>query len=93
MKQPDLDLDLTSCKTRRGKFLNEMNRMVPWSALLALIKPHAPRNDRGRPPFGTEATLRIHFLQQWFELSDKALFGFRLYRQFAGLGGMNRLPD
>ena len=51
----------------------------------------------GRPPFGIELMLRIHFLQQWFGLSDfgveEALFDVPLYRQFAGLGGMNRLPD
>ena len=70
---------------------------MPWAQLLALIEPHAPRKERGRPPFGIEAMLRIHFLQQWFGLSDvameEALFDVPLYRQFAGLGGMNRLPD
>ena len=44
-----------------------------------------------------QVMLRIHFLQQWFGLSDvameEALFDVPLYRQFAGLGGMNRLPD
>ena len=97
MKQADLGLDLTSRKTRKGKFLDEMDRVVPWAQLLALIEPHAPRKERGRPPFGAEVMLRIHFLQQWFGLSDmameEALFDVPLYRQFAGLGGMNRLPD
>ena len=97
MKQTDLGLDLTSRKTRKAQFLDEMNRVVPWNALLALIAPHAPRKDKGRPPFGIEVMLRIHFLQQWFGLSDvameEALFDVPLYRQFAGLGGMNRLPD
>ena len=97
MKQADLGLDLTSRKTRKGKFLDEMERVVPWAQLLALIEPHAPRKERGRPPFGAEVMLRIHFLQQWFGLSDvameEALFDVPLYRQFAGLGGMNRLPD
>ena len=97
MKQADLGLDLTHRKTRKGKFLDEMERVVPWAQLLALIAPHAPRKERGRPPFGIEAMLRIHFLQQWFGLSDvameEALFDVPLYRQFAGLGGMNRLPD
>ena len=97
MKQADLGLDLTSRKTRKGKFLDEMNRVVPWAQLLALIEPHAPRKERGRPPFGAEVMLRIHFLQQWFGLSDvameEALFDVPLYRQFAGLSGMSRLPD
>ena len=97
MQQADLGLDLTSRKTRKGKFLDEMERVAPWAQLLALIEPYAPRKDRGRPPFGAEVMLRIHFLQQWFGLSDvameEALFDVPLYRQFAGLGGMNRLPD
>ena len=97
MKQTDLGLDLTSRKTRKAQFLDEMERVVPWGALLALIAPHAPRKDKGRPPFGIEVMLRIYFLQQWFGLSDmameEALFDVPLYRQFAGLGGMNRLPD
>ena len=97
MQQADLGLDLTSRKTRKGKFLDEMNRVVPWAQLLALIEPHAPRKERGRPPFGAEVMLRIHFLQQWFGLSDvameEALFDVPLYRQFAGLSGMSRLPD
>ena len=97
MKQTDLGLDLTHRKTRKAVLLDEMERVVPWNALLALIAPHAPRKDKGRPPFGIEAMLRIHLLQQWFGLSDvameEALFDVPLYRQFAGLGGMNRLPD
>ena len=97
MKQTDLGLDLTHRKTRKAVFLDEMERVVPWNALLTLIAPHAPRKDIGRPPFGIEVMLRIHFLQQWFGLSDgameEALFDVPLYRQFAGLGGMSRLPD
>lgn len=97
MKQTDLGLDLTDRKTRKAVFLDEMERVVPWGTLLALIAPHAPRKERGRPPFDLEAMLRIHFLQQWFGLSDvameEALFDVPLYRRFAGLGGMRRLPD
>ncbi|MDD5001994.1 MAG: IS5/IS1182 family transposase, partial [Thiomonas arsenitoxydans] len=66
MKQTDLGLDLAHRKTRKAVFLDEMERVVPWNALLALIAPHAPRKDKGRPPFGIEVMLRIHFLQQWF---------------------------
>jgi len=75
-----------------------MNRVVPWSALVALIEPHAPRSRTGRPPFAIETMLRIHFLQQWFSLSDlameEALNDVPLYREFAGLEGVApRLPD
>ncbi len=46
MKQAGLGLDLTSRKTRKGKFLDEMERAVPWAQLLALIEPLAPRKER-----------------------------------------------
>ncbi len=63
MNQADLGLDLTSRKAHRGMFLDKMECVVPCAQLLALIEPHAPRKERGRPPFGAQVMLRIHFLQ------------------------------
>ncbi|AKZ25278.1 transposase (plasmid) [Ralstonia solanacearum] len=97
MKQTDLSLDLTNRRTRKRVFLDEMERVVPWKEFVALITPHAPTKATGRKPFPIEAMLRIHFLQQWFGLSDvameEALYDVPLYREFTGLGGMSRLPD
>ena len=98
MKQADLGLNLSTKRTRKREFLDEMNRVVPWAALVALVIPHAPTGRRGRPPFPVETMLRIHFMQQWFGLSDpameEALFDVPLYREFAGLDNGNvRLPD
>jgi transposase, IS5 family len=97
MKQTDLNLDLSNRRTRKRAFLDEMERVVPWNEFVALIEPHAPTKATGRRPFPIEAMLRIHLLQQWFGLSDvameEALYDVPLYREFAGLGGMSRLPD
>ena len=98
MKQADLGLNLSTKRTRKREFLDEMNRVVPWSALTAQIEPHYPKCKTGRPPMGIDTMLRIHFLQQWFGLSDpameEALHDVPLYREFAGLEGpMRRLPD
>ena len=98
MKQADLGLNLSTKRTRKREFLDEMNRVVPWAALVELIEPHYPKGKTGRPPMGIETMLRIHFLQQWFGLSDpameEALHDVPLYREFAGLDGpMRRLPD
>jgi IS5 family transposase len=61
-------------QTRREKFLGEMERVVPWPTLVALIQPHYPTSGRvGRPPIGVERMLRMYFLQQWYSLSDEAL--------------------
>ena len=97
MKQTDLGLSLSTKRTRKREFLDEMNRVVPWAALVELVSPYAPEGKRGRPPFGVEPMLRIHFMQQWFTLSDpameEALHGMPLFREFAGLGWDTRLPD
>ena len=98
MKQADLGLNLTTKRTRKREFLDEMNRVVPWAALVAIVEPHCPRAKTGRPPFAVETMLRIHYLQQWFCLSDPAmeegLHDTPLFREFAKIGhGVARLPD
>jgi IS5 family transposase len=64
---------LVTKPTRKREFLDEMNLVIPWSQLLALIAPHAPAGKTGRPPFATEVMLRIHLLQQFFGHSDPAM--------------------
>jgi IS5 family transposase len=59
--------------TRREKFLARMEEVIPWARLLAVIKPHYPKGERGRPPIGLERMLRVYFLQQWYGLADEAL--------------------
>lgn len=59
--------------TRREKFLAEMEAVVPWERLTALIEPFYPKGLRGRPPMGVDLMLRIYFLQQWYGLADEAL--------------------
>jgi hypothetical protein len=58
--------------TRRERFLAEMDAVIPWKRLIALIEPHYPKAGNGRQPLGLETMLRIYFLQQWFNLSDPA---------------------
>ena len=61
-------------RTRREVFLAEMDQVVPWTALLALIEPHYPKLGLpGRQPYPLATMLRIHFLQQWYALSDPAM--------------------
>ena len=100
MSQITLGLDPLPKKTRKEVFLDEMNQVVPWAELVALIQPHARGAHQalgGRPPFAVETMLRIHCLQLWWNLSDPAmeeeLHERPLYRRFAGLAGAARLPD
>jgi IS5 family transposase len=98
MKQLGLGLNLSTKRTRKREFLDEMERVVPWAALVQVVEPYYPRAKTGRPPFGIETMLRIHYLQQWFALSDpameEALHDMPVFREFAKLGGgAERLPD
>jgi len=84
--------------TRRERFLGEMERVVPWARLCAVIEPHYPQGKRGRPPLGVERMLRIYFLQQWYALADEALedaiYDSQAMRTFAGIDlSVEAVPD
>ena len=100
MNQTLLSLDPLHKTTRKEVFLGEMDKVVPWAALVALIEPYARGAHQalgGRPPFAVQTMLRIHCLQLWWNLSDPAaeeeLHERPLYRRFVGLDGAARLPD
>jgi IS5 family transposase len=98
MTQATLGLDWTNKRTRKREFLEEMERVVPWAALVALIEPHSPRAKTCRPPFPIETMLRIHFMQNWFTFGDQAmeeaLIDTPLYWEFARLNvDADRMPD
>ncbi|AMV01830.1 IS5 family transposase [Xanthomonas citri] len=85
-------------QTRREIFLAEMEQVVPWQQLLALIAPHYPVSGRpGRQPYALATMLRIHLLQQWYALSDpameEALHEIPTLRRCAQLGGLDDIPD
>jgi IS5 family transposase len=85
--------------TRREQFLEEMERIIPWAELSAVIEPFYPKGKgAGRPPIGIERMLRIHFVQHWFNLSDpgveEALYDSRALRRFVGIDlGREPVPD
>lgn len=85
--------------TRREQFLAEMDAVIPWPALKALVEPHYPKVDgRGRKPLGLEKMLRIYFLQQWFNLSDpqaeEMVYDSEAMRRFAQIElGADDVPD
>jgi IS5 family transposase len=85
-------------KTRRERFLEEMDRIMPWAELESLIEPHYPKQGNWRPPMGLSIMLRIYFLQHWFNLSDpaaeEALYDSPALRRFAGVDlGRAPAPD
>lgn len=101
MKQVSLaqgGFELYSKTTSRARTLAELDRVVPWRELVALIEPHYPKAGRGRPPVGLERMIRMHLVQHWFNLSDPGLED-ELYesvslQRFVGIDlGVERVPD
>jgi len=85
--------------TRREKFLGEMEQVVPWARLVALIEPKYPTDGRvGRQPIGVPRMLRMYFLQQWFGLADEAvedaIYDSQAMREFVGIDlARESVPD
>jgi IS5 family transposase len=84
--------------TKRDVFLNTMNEVVPWSELCAVIEPHYPKGEGGRPAIGLERMVRMLFVQHWFNLADQAceeaLYDIASLRRFVGIDlGRERVPD
>jgi len=87
-------------RTRRQRFLEEMEATLHWEAFLALIQPiyYQPSAKGGLPLFPLEVMLRIHLLQHWFTfldpLMDKMLIDTSCFRRFAGIDMIEDLiPD
>jgi len=93
-----LAYDSKKKKTRREKFLEEMDQVIPWEELLATVKKYYPKAGNGRQPMPLEWMLRIYFMQQWYGLSDPAmedaLYDSESMRRFAGIDlGEDMIPD
>jgi IS5 family transposase len=85
-------------KGKRELFLDQMEQVVPWAELLALVEPHYPKAGNGRQPAGLSIMLRTYFLQQWFGFSDpgmeEAFYDSPALRRFAGVDlGRAAAPD
>ncbi len=96
----DYEQNTARKRTKRERFLAQMEAVVPWRALIALIEPCYLKTGSkgGRPPYPLETMLRIHLMQQWYDLSDPAmedaLIEVPTMRRFAGIDLISeRIPD
>jgi IS5 family transposase len=96
----DYEQSTAKKRTKRERFLGEMEKVVPWKAQLELIEPFYPKKGSkgGRPPFPLDTMLRIHLMQHWYSLSDPAmedaLIEVPTMRRFAGIDMISdRIPD
>ena len=100
MDQPTFgDLEYTHKKhrTRREKFLERLEGLVPWQRLEARIEPHYPKAGRGRRPYALSVMLRVHLVQLCYNLSDPGmedlLYEAESVRRFVGVRLSEPLPD
>ena len=95
----DLEYAAKKKRTRRDRFLAQIEALTPWAALIAEIAPFYPKGEGpGRPPIGLERMLRMYIAQQCFGLSDEgiedALYDSQAIRRFVGIDlGRERAPD
>ena len=84
-------------QTRKEKFLGRMDKLIPWARLEAVIDPHYPKAGNGRRTYPLSTMLRIHCMQQWYNLSDPAmedaLYEIASMRLFARLSLDKAIPD
>ena len=69
----DMEYSHRRRKTRRERFLDQMDELIPWDHWVSEIRPYYPAGRRGRPPRGIETMLRMYLLQIWFSLSDEGI--------------------
>jgi IS5 family transposase len=89
--------ELSQARTKKKEFLEQMDRIIPWSEWIGKIKPHYYSGKRGNKPFDLELMLRIHVLQNLYELSDMGAMGevidSRAFSDFCGIDSRNQVPD
>jgi IS5 family transposase len=101
MYQPtftDIEYSMRKRKTKREEFLKQMDKIIPWSEWVDIVKPYYPQGRRGRPTKGIERMLRMYLLQNWFHLSDEgvedAIYDSYAMRRFMGINfEEEQVPD
>ena len=93
----DVEYDGQPRQTRRERFLQRMDALMPWARLEARIRPVYPTGARGRPPYPLGLLLRIHCVQLFYNLSDPAmedaLYDSVAVQRFVGLTARGPRPD
>ena len=92
-----LNDELSQVRTKKKEFLEQIERIIPWSEWIALIKPCYYKGERGNKPYDLELMLRIYLLQNLYSLSDMAtvaeVIDSRAFSDFCGVDSSNQVPD
>lgn len=94
----DMEYSFRKKKTKRDRFLSDMDKIVPWTELVEEIRPFYPKGNRGRKPIAIEVMLRMYLLEIWFDLSDgateDAIYDSYSMRSFVGVNFATvQVPD
>ena len=89
--------ELAAAKTSKKEFLDKIERLIPWSKWIGIIKPIYYKGEVGNKPYDLELMLRIFILQNLYDLSDmKAMnevIDSRAFSDFCGVDSPNQVPD
>lgn len=89
--------ELAQTSTKKKEFLAQMERVIPWEEWIGLIKPYYYKGERGNKPYELEIMLRIHMLQNLYDLSDMGamteVIDSRAFSDFCGVDSSNQVPD
>ena len=64
--------ELLQAKTHKKDFLEQIERIIPWNEWMEIIKPYYYKGEFGNKPYELELMLRLHLLQNLYNLSDMA---------------------
>lgn len=74
-----------------------MERIVPWREWISIIQPYDYKGERGNKPCDLELMLRLHLLQNLYNLSDEAtvaeLIDSRAFSDFCGVDSSDQVPS
>lgn len=89
--------ELAQVRTKKKEFLEQIERIVPWSKWVSMIKPCYYKGERGNKPYDLELMLRLYLLQNLYNLSDEATVAeaidSRAFSDFCGVDSSNQVPD
>ena len=98
MKQPSFLAIAHHKRLRCERFLHEMEEVVPWDAFLEKIMPSYQQKHTGRKRTDALQLFKIHFLQQWYNLSDpgaeEAIYDRNSFQKFLDMDLLaDTVPD
>lgn len=89
--------ELKEVKTHKREFLEKMDSILPWEQLYELVKPCYYEGVRGNKPYELELMLRIHLIQNLYDLSDEGtrneIIDSRAFSDFCEVESSNQIPD